>query len=197
MADAGAVVVADASVVINLNATERAADILAVLPFRVVVTEITAGELTEDRRSGRQDEALLAKLVRQGLVELGSLGDKGLAVFTSLVIGPARETLDDGEAATIAYAVEHNASPAIDERKALKVCADRFPSLRPRTTVDLFREPAVIEALGPAPLAEAIFLALRNARMRVARQHLAWIIDQIGPGRAEQCPSLPRSAWRM
>jgi predicted nucleic acid-binding protein len=196
MVDAQPVVVADASVVINLNATERAADILAALPFRVVLAEIAADELTEDRRSGRQDDVLLANLVRHGLLELVTLGDEGMAVFTSLVIGPARDTLDDGEAATIAYAVEHGASPAIDERKALKICADRFPLLRPRTTVDLFRERAVIEALGPASLADAIFMALRNARMRVASRHLTWIIEQIGPDRAELCPSLPRSARR-
>lgn len=37
--------------------------------------------------------------------------------FTNLVSSPAVETLDDGEAATIAYALDQSATALIDERK--------------------------------------------------------------------------------
>jgi predicted nucleic acid-binding protein len=46
-------------------------------------------------------------------------------VVETLVIGHATETLDDGEAATISYALEHKGLALIDDRK----CAERFPSL--------------------------------------------------------------------
>jgi predicted nucleic acid-binding protein len=196
MADAGAVVVADTSVVINLNATERAVDILSSLPFRVVVTEIVAGELSDDRRTGRRDAELLDALTRAGHVNMVPLDEAGLGIFGGLVIGPARETLDDGEASTIAYAVQHGIAPVIDERKGLKICGLRFPLLRPKCTVDLFVEPAVVRALGRRLLGDAIFLALRNARMRVPPQHIAWVVEQIGADRAELCPSLPKAARR-
>ena len=196
MANADAVVVAATSVVINLNASGQAEAILASLPYRVVVTDIVAGELDEDRRSGRQDADLLAALVRDGGVRVVSLNEADLDVFGTLVTGPAAETPDDGEASTIAYAVEHGIAPVIDERKGLNICRTRFPALKPKTTVDLFADPAVTEALGRDTVAGAVFLALRDARIRMAVEHLAWVIDQIGPDRATLCPSLPRGARR-
>nr|WP_294529798.1 hypothetical protein [uncultured Rhodopila sp.] len=54
MSEGERAVVADTSVFINLNPSGRAADILAALPFRVVITDIAASEVQEDRRSGRQ-----------------------------------------------------------------------------------------------------------------------------------------------
>jgi predicted nucleic acid-binding protein len=196
MPDADAVVVADTSVIINLNATEQAAEILSSLPFRIVLTDIVAAELTEDRRNGRRDAELLAALVTAGHTQVVSLGEAGLEVFGELVIGPAAETLDDGEASTIAYAVEHGLAPVIDERKGLKICGARFPLLRPKSTVDLFADPAVVSALGRDRLGDAAFLALRNARMRVAVEHLGWVVELIGVDRATLCPSLPKAARR-
>lgn len=190
------VVVADTSVIINLNATKRAAEVLSSLPFRVVVTEIVTGELTEDRRGGRRDAGLLAGLEKAGHVQVVSLDEVGLDIFSGLVIGPAGETLDDGEASTIAYAVEHGIVPVIDERKGLKICSARFPSLRPKSTVDLFADPGVMEALGRDSLSDAIFQTLRNARMRIPPEHVAWVIALIGADRAALCHSLPKAARR-
>jgi predicted nucleic acid-binding protein len=194
MSDTEPVVVADTSVVINLTATGRAADILRHLPFRVVVTDMVADELSEDRRSGRRDAERLAALVQAGHAAVVSLSDIGLDVFSGLVIGSALETLDDGEASTIAYAAEHGLVPVIDERKALRMCGARFPLLRPRTTVDLFAESALLAALGRVSLADAVFGALRNARMRVTAERIAWVVGLIGADRAALCPSLPKSA---
>jgi predicted nucleic acid-binding protein len=194
MSSAGPVVVADASVVINLNASECAGELLASLPFGVLVTDIVVAELTQDRRSGRRDADMLIALIRSGHIRTVQLAETGLAIFSDLVIGPASLTLDDGEAATIAYAAEHDIAPVIDERKGLKICRVRFPSLQPICTVDLFAHPAARNALGRDRLGEAIFLALQNARMRVDSDHIPWVIDQIGIDRAPLCPSLPKSA---
>jgi predicted nucleic acid-binding protein len=194
MVEAGAVVVADTSVVINLNATARAAQILNALPYRVVTTDIVATELQEDRRSGRNDSELLKALTQAEHISVVSLGESGLRVFGALVVGPAGETLDDGEAATIAYAVEHEIDPVIDERKALRICSERYASLRPKTTVDLFADAAVVAALGPDILGDAVYRALQEARMRVAFGHVRWVIDLIGTDRASRCPSLPGAA---
>jgi predicted nucleic acid-binding protein len=196
MAEGSAAVVADASVVINLNATGRAAEVLSALPYRVVVTDIVAAELREDSRSGRRDSDLLNELVRAGTIRVVSLGEAGMRVFGDLVVGPAADTLDDGEAATIAYAVEYEINPAIDERKALRICALRFPSLRPLCTVDLFAEAPVVEAIGQGKLSDAVFRALQDARMRVPFERLAWVVDLIGTDRAAHCPSLPKAARR-
>jgi len=189
-------VVVDASVAINLNATNCARAILGALPFEVVITDVAAGELRADRRGKRDDGALLAELTRTNHLRQVSLGEAAEALFESLVIGAAADTLDDAEAATIADAVEQDICPAIDERKVLRLCAARFPKLRAITTVDLLMVPAVMEVLGREALADAVFHALRIGRMRVVAARLDWVVGLIGPDRAAQCPSLPAAARR-
>ena len=60
----------------------------------------------------------LSTLVESGIVEIVELDDSSQECFESLVIGPAVDTLDDGEAATIAYARATGTVALIDERKA-------------------------------------------------------------------------------
>jgi predicted nucleic acid-binding protein len=111
-----------------------------------------------------------------------------------LVVGPAVETVDDGEAATIAYAVESDAVAILDDRKAIRICATRYPQVPLGSTVDLFSHPSVIGALGKTSLADAVFAALQQARMRVLPHHMDWVIALIGQERARMCPSLPKAA---
>ena len=186
-------VVADTSVVINLNATEYAEAILNALPNRFLVVSEVRLELEEDRQTGRNDSAALAALVASGRAEIVRLGDGGIQHFSSLVSGPAAQTLDDGEAATIAYALEHGVISLIDERKANRICVERFAELVTGSTVDLLAQDDVQAALGRDRLADAVFNALYYGRMRVLPHHLQWVVSLIGQERAAQCPSLPRS----
>ncbi len=192
MAEEPWLIIADASVAINLNATGRAMQILRALPFKVAVADVVEAELQEDRRGGRRDAALLAELVSAQRVSIVSLNGAALDVFGELVAGPAAETLDDGEAATIAYAVTHGAVPVIDERKGRRICNQRFGWLRLLSTAELFMQPAVEAALGRDALSDAVFQALQNARMRVLPDYVAWVVALIGIDRALQWPSLPR-----
>jgi hypothetical protein len=47
-------------------------------------------------------------------------------------------------------------------------------------------------SLGNNTFADAVFAALRDARMAVFPRHLDEIVRLIGPERANQCPSLPK-----
>jgi predicted nucleic acid-binding protein len=136
----------------------------------------------------------LNELAAAGLVEIVSLNDTAMQYFEELVVGPAALTLDDGEAATIAYAVEQTGTPLVDERKATRICADRFPKLHVVCTVDILLHPAVQHGLGAETLANAVFNALHDGRMRVLSHHLERVVHLIGVERAAQCQSLPRSA---
>jgi predicted nucleic acid-binding protein len=196
VSDPHALVVADTSVAININATGFAAEILDALPYRVAVTDVVVSELQEDTRSGRNDAGLLNELVRARHMEVVPLGGEGQSLFTSLVIGPAADTLDDGEAATIAYAAERGIRPVIDERKARRICAQRFAQLQPLSSVDLFVATGVEAALGRLALSNAMFRALQTARVRVLPHYLDWVVDLIGVERAALCPSLPKAARR-
>jgi predicted nucleic acid-binding protein len=193
LTDPAALIAADTSAVINLNATGCAREILRAIPNKVMVVDVVLRELEEGRPRGRRDADSLQALVAAGLVEIGKLGDIAALHFERLVVGPAAMTLDDGEAATIAFAVARGAIAVVDERKATRLCAQMFPELCVGCTVDMLAHPKVQQGLGKPTLAEAVFKALYQGRMRVLPQHVEWVIGLIGPEKAAMCSSLPNS----
>ena len=193
LTDPSVVIVADTSTVINLNATGCAREIIRAIPNKFVVVAVAAAELNEGRRRGRRDADLLAELVGDRMLEIVELDDSASAHFENLVVGHAAMTLDDGEAATIAYAVNRQATPVIDERKATRICTEQYPALRVGCTVDILAHSGVERYLGKEMLANAVFNALQKGRMRVLSQHVKWVIELVGPARAAACASLPKS----
>ncbi|MGE0497318.1 MAG: hypothetical protein AB7I35_14375 [Ramlibacter sp.] len=189
--------VVDTSSVISLNATERAREILDALPYRVVVVDAVVGELEYGKAKGRRDATMLAELVKDGVVMLARLGAVGLPHFETLVVGSSADTLDDGEAATIAYAIEASACAIIDEKKATRLCSTRFPKIRLGCTLDLLSHVAVRQALGLPRLADAVYEALFTARMRVPSHYMGWVVHLIGNERAAKCPCLPESVRKF
>jgi predicted nucleic acid-binding protein len=186
--------IVDASVVINLNASGSAAEILRAVPNPVLVVDVVTDELRTATRSKRNDAALLARLVAEGLIAEVSIGDLRQDHFEGLVLGDNADTLDDGEAATIACAFEKGAVAVIDERKAKRICRARFTQLHVASTIDLIGLDVVASSLGPRLHAESVFKALIDGRMRVLPEHLDWVVGLIGIERAAQCPSLPGHA---
>ena len=187
----GAPVVVDTSVVINVNATGCAGAILRALPHRCLVVEDVWWELQAGLRTGRRDVFALSALIEQGLVERAVLNHDGVADFASLVSGLGAETLDDGEAATIACALEMGGVAVMDDRKAIRICGQRFPSLGVGCTLDVLAQRDVQAALGHG-LADAVFNALARGRMRVPDQYGRWVVDLVGVGRAAECRSLAK-----
>jgi predicted nucleic acid-binding protein len=191
--DPTAPVVIDASTVINLNATACGPRILKAISNPFIITDIVQGELLEDRRNGRHDGQLVAELVAEGLISVAKFEDLRESHFEELVIGWGDATLDDGEAATIAYGVEKGAVALIDERKATRICGERYPQLVVGNSFDVLAHSAVLAALGDGATADAIFNALRFARMRVPPSALKWVTELIGPERTAMCECLPRA----
>lgn len=194
LGDPSALIVIDASVVINLNASGLFSEILTALPNRVVVVEEVKCELENGRRNGHRDADALSQMVANGRIEIIALGEAGQSHFLDMVSGSAAETLDDGEAATIASALEQSALPILDERKANKLCERRYPTLSKGCTTDLFFQETALATLGEDQIANAVFNALFHGRMRVLDHHLNSVINLIGPDRATQCISLPKTA---
>ncbi len=190
-------IAADASTVINLNATGRARDIVQALGNRFVVVDIVQAELDAGRRSGRRDADLLNGLLADQLFELVELDANAMEYFETLVVGPAIATLDDGEAATIAYSITTGATAAIDERKATVICSQRYPALSLCSTVDILARSDVQKSLGKDELSAAVFRALIHGRMRVFPHNVQWVVDLIGPEQAATCTSLPKIARRL
>ena len=192
-ADPGVPVVTDAGVIINLNATASAAAIISAFPNPFLVTANVRRELAMGEPRGHRCGERLEALISQGLLESAELGPGDDPVCRSLIEGGFEGTLDDGEAATIAFAAGRDGLALIDERKARRICAARFPELLFASTVEVLLHPLVAKRLGESGQGDAIFLALRDARMQVPRRGLREVVDRIGADRAAECPSLPRS----
>lgn len=184
----------DASVTINLSACGMGGEILRVIGRRILVADVITEELKNDPPPGRDDAGQLQAWVKEGLVEEVPLASIDDGVFQGLVAGRAAVTLDDGEAATIALAIAHSAAAVLDERKAIRICAERYPVIVMGSTADLLLHARVVAEFGESAIGNAIFLALTGARMRVLPHNLNRVISLLGADRAALCSSLPRSS---
>ncbi|MBJ6126884.1 hypothetical protein [Microvirga splendida] len=191
-----AVLVADASIVINLNASGRAAEIIRALPCRVAVSGNTVIELENGALRGHDDGRQLRELIDAGAVSRVEIGAAGAPIYEALIDGSARVTLDDGEAATIACAIELGGVALLDERKARSLCAATYASLPIRCTAEILMHEAVGAALG-ADHIDAVVGALKIGRMRVPPEFVEELSQLIGPARASECVSLPKSVRRI
>ena len=182
--------VLDTSVLINVHASRRGDRILDALPNEVLVPEIVASELEHEasktKAAGRQ---FIQHLVVTRRVRLVALNDSEHRLFGSLVSGSA--SLGDGEAATIAVGVRRHYLPVVDERKGRHRAEACLSGKHPGWSIDLLRHPRVVAALGTRGAADAVYLALRDGRMRIAEADCDIVVSLIGVRRALECNSLP------
>lgn len=183
--------IADASVWINLAATGRCAEILAALGPPIAIVDVALRELQRGSSNGHGVLAHVEPLIQSGQVHVLSMTAEDEDKFLGLVAGGASETLDDGEAATLVVAARLKGTALIDERKATAIARQRFPSLDLRSTTDVLFTTLPDEGGHVGPLANALYLALRGARMRVPAQWQARVVQVLGAQRASECNSLP------
>lgn len=188
--------VADASVWINLAATGCADRILGFYDGTLKITQTALSELERGRVNGRRAADEVAAWLHLGLMQVVDLDPQDEELFLSLVAGDAAQTLDDGEAATLVFAQRVGTTAFIDERKATSLAARRFPGLVVASTVDMLLTPGIRASLGEADLADALYGALTEARMRVAVHHASEVVACIGRDRAATCTSLPANVRR-
>ena len=185
--------VIDASVVINFNGTFCAPEIIRALPGTFVVTENAFHEIKNGTNNGHDDANRLQALIQNGDVRLVKIPDAGFSIYENLVEGTAIRTLDDGEAATLAYAAATQSIAVIDERKARSIGFNDFPEMKIASTIDLLSHGSIEQILGREQQIQSIINALKNARMRVPTEQLERVIALIGPEQASNCHSLPRA----
>ena len=183
--------VADASVWINLVAGGRAVDVLRTLSSPTIIPSIALGELERGRDKGRTAYDGIEPLIAAGYVTVVDLPEEAEDTYLSLVAGRASQTLDDGEAATLALALHGGATALIDERKAIGIAAARFPDLTVATTTDFLLSTHVRSVLDCETLAATLFASLTQARMRIPDHLLDEVCNCLGPDRARLCLSLP------
>ena len=192
--------VLDTSVLINLYASRRGSHILDALPNDILVPEIVAAELEHETSQTKGEQQFLQDLVATCKVWITALNEREYQVFGSLVSGSP--SLGDGEAATIATAVCRCHLPIIDERQGRVQAQARCSGNSPGWSFDIFRHPRVVAVLGTTDAVDALYLALRDGRMRIHEDHCEHVVSLIGIQRALDCNSLPRykvrrDHWRM
>lgn len=184
--------VADTSVMINLNATGCADIILKAYADKILITRQVLFELNRGEINGHKDGEKIKALIDHGIVKVIDLGEKGVKIYESLITGTTSDTLDDGEASTIGCVNELEGAIVIDERKANSICSRKYPNLEAYSTIDILTSAPVKNELGKEKQSEAIFNALKNARMNVPHERAKEIIEIIGADRAAQCRTLSR-----
>jgi predicted nucleic acid-binding protein len=197
LADNLAPLILDTSVLINLHASTHGGRILDALPNEILVPEIVAAELEHETSRINGERQFLRDLTATGHALIVPLDDREYGVFGSLVSGSP--SLGDGEAATVAIALYRGHKPVIDERKG-RMEAKKL-AREPGWSLDLFCHSTVLRALGEKASTEALYLALRDGRMRIHEDHCDYVVGLIGVQHALDCNSLPgyktrRRYWR-
>lgn len=158
---AGPLLLLDACCVINLFATRRVAEILTDLPYQFVVADVVQGEALL-LRSGAGESAEMEPVAWEPIVSTGLVivlqltGDEEEATYVELTA-----SLDDGEAATCALALQRGLAVATDDRKARRIMSSRAPQLLLLSTLDLIRAWCSLRDLGAHETAHV----LRNVRV--------------------------------
>ena len=184
--------VLDASTVLNLLGTGHVAKLLTLLGRRITVSEEAAAETVRDPLGGGPGSIAIADLTAAGLLEIVTLSTTAYDAFTNLIAAPSPDGLDDGEAATLALALDHDFTAVLDERKAERIARELIPSRPPLCTIDLLSHPSIVANLGETMLSEMVFSALKYARMRVPVTFRTWVLERVGEDRISQCPSFGR-----
>jgi predicted nucleic acid-binding protein len=172
----------DTSVVVNLHACTFGVQIMAAIPNRIILPQIAADEL----KAGTSERDFVDNLVNQKMLELSELTDDEYELYENLI-----SSLDDGESATLAIAITRKLFPTIDEKKGRTRAIALVPALEPGWSLDLLRHPQVLSKLGSPSDVEALYLALREGRMRIPDERAEEVIALIGKERAAECLCLP------
>ncbi len=189
LADDRRPLVLDTSVLINLHACTYGERILRAVPNDILVPRVVASELEHETSRRNGEQSFLHGLVENGEVGLADLTEEEYAQFSMLTSGSP--SLDDGEAGTIAIAATRRLHCLIDEKKGRASATLSMEQKEPAWSLDLLRHPQIVTALGQEQAIDALFLALRDGRMRIHEDHCDHVVNLIGPSRALECRSLP------
>lgn len=180
----------DSSALISLISCDCASDVASALSPPIIASELVIEELVEGLEVGHNHSPHIDRLKERQLLKTEALDDSSAILYRSLVDGTTLRTLDDGEAATIALAIQLHATAVIDERKARSLCRERFPELSIVSTAELLLEKRVRETLGDR-YANAWTCALVKGRMRVPVQLIDEVVKIVGVETARKCSCLP------
>ena len=168
----GKVLFLDACCLINLLATGRMEEILAILPFRFATSRLIATQevlaIAHDTDEGSPLErevippSALENLASLTLLDLTA--EQELADFVRFAA-----VLDDGEASVCALALAHGGGVATDDRKALTVLNQKEPQILTVQTPELLHDWAHLSDAPQSEVTRVLRSIERRARFRPRR----------------------------
>ncbi len=190
--------VPDTSVLINLHACTFGEQVLRAIPNDVILPETVVAELNHETSHANGENGFIQRLITENVVKVVQMDETAYRIFEALICSPG--SLDDGEAATIAIAAAKGFLPVVDERKGRARARELLNGQYPAWSLDLLIHPAVQEAIPDGNYIEAVYLALREGRMRIDEGQCEAVAGLIGFDRALKCYSLPgfkkrKSSW--
>ena len=120
--DASRALVIDTSVSINLHASGIADQILREVGHPVCAVDIAVGELRDSTERARRVAEAIDGWSKAGLMKVVPLRSEASETYERLIAGSAADTLDDGEAATLAMALAMGGLAVIDEAEGSSDC---------------------------------------------------------------------------
>jgi len=184
------ILVLDASVVINLSASDIMADILKAIDCQILIPENVLSESLRNPATNAPIKAELENLNHQGLLDFCTLDSVSVNDFLELTGAAAPNDLHDGEAATIAIALGLKGRPVIDDRKAIRRCSELYPSLEVAHTIDFFCHSLVGQVLSLERLRQGLNRAFAHARMWLPNEYGNFVLKTIGNDNFYECRSI-------
>lgn len=115
----------------------------------------------------RTESAPLQPLFDDGCLQLCRMSEQAYDTYLSLVSGAPTESLDDGESAAIAIAVDGFGSVVLDDKKARRILSNRFTESTRGSSLSLFLAAATRANWSMQELRAAITAAREVARMAI------------------------------
>lgn len=181
--------VIDTSVAISIEASGIADAVFGLFDRPAIMVDIARDELDGGSGRGAKVREAISVWETRGLVSIVGLEEAAYDTYEALITGIA--TLDDGEAATIAHALDIGGIAVLDEARARNTSIRRFPALPLSSAAGLLLMPALAKTLGKSAVGDALFAALSLSRMRVPAELQLDVVRLIGDERAALCNSLP------
>lgn len=180
----------DASALINIASSGFCSEFISLLGRKCIAETIVWREVTTyiEKYSLNKN---IENAVVCGQIDIVDMSDLEASSYIDFITSPHPNTLDDGEAATIAVAQNQKAIAIIDEKKGNRIAGELVPPLDVLSTLDLFR---AIEAECHSRdmcLNTALFNSLTQAKMRVPHKHEGWVVQLLSTDQITQCSSLP------
>jgi predicted nucleic acid-binding protein len=176
----------DASVIINLVASDCSQEILRILDRPIFIEKTVCREFKRNPFDGSDSHNLITELVNGNCLKIIEMTEPQRETFLNLTGAVPPDDLDDGEAATLACA-SHQGAAVLDERKAIRIAARDFPHIQIFSSLDILCAESVISELGDNKVQTLVQNAIKYARMRIPFNWKNWVNEFLG---RNQCDSI-------